>query len=333
MKHPSDRFTQRDISTIAKRAGHRCSNPDCGAPTAGPTRDPTRSINIGEAAHIYGAKAGSARFDPHMPTSARSDITNAIWLCTNCHTKVDADPARYPAGLLFEWQKRHEVMVEDELGKPGTAIRNRYEARFMEEFGRISYLAERIIHEKGENWEYRLISEILRSEMIPVNRRWRALAHDLYVLPNIRLNKEETPAWFSDLISEIKQITNACSQLFNNEFERACGKPGTPGDEKEIVFVSRLFAEMCQAALRWEEKVRFTIVSEQFENLKALFAGRGGDLIDEAGKLPEKLSEILAGQRKKGVHVLEFRFSLPIGWSEEVIEEMQIAYSDLQPGH
>lgn len=83
-----DRFKQAVIVTLAKRAANRCSNPDCGAITSGPSDDRAGSVNVGEAAHIYGAHPGSARYEELMDSVDRSDITNAIWLCGNCHKLV-----------------------------------------------------------------------------------------------------------------------------------------------------------------------------------------------------------------------------------------------------
>ncbi|WP_328590120.1 HNH endonuclease [Paraburkholderia acidicola] len=70
------------------RTVNRCANPDCGAVTSGQTDDPYSAVNVGEAAHIYGAHPGSARYDPRMTSDERSAISNAIWLCSNCHKLV-----------------------------------------------------------------------------------------------------------------------------------------------------------------------------------------------------------------------------------------------------
>jgi hypothetical protein len=118
-----DRFKQSVVATLAKRAANQCSNPDCGAVTSGPTVDPVGSMNIGEAAHIYGANPTSARYQEDMNSVDRSAITNAIWLCSICHKRIDDDPDRYPAGLLFEWQRSHGQRIAELLGKPSAIIR------------------------------------------------------------------------------------------------------------------------------------------------------------------------------------------------------------------
>jgi hypothetical protein len=96
-----NRFKQAVITTLAKRAANRCSNPDCGAITSGPSMKRSGTVNVGEAAHIFGAHPGSARYDPAMTSVERADLTNAIWLCNNCHKLIDDDPLRYrPAYFL-----------------------------------------------------------------------------------------------------------------------------------------------------------------------------------------------------------------------------------------
>ena len=206
-----DRFKQAIIATLAKRAANRCSNPDCGAITSGPSIAPDDAVNVGEAAHIYGANPGSARYDSDMSPSERSAISNGVWLCGNCHKLIDDDPLRYPAGLLYEWQRNHERSISELVGKAGGKLRQKYETRHLEEFGRLSYLAERLILEKDDFWEYRLTAEVLRFEMAPILRRWNALKRRLYTKPISRVTQEEFTPWLFLKIEEIKSIAHAFS--------------------------------------------------------------------------------------------------------------------------
>ena len=145
-----DRFRQLVIATLAKRAANRCSNPDCGALTSGPADDPTGSVNVGEAAHIYGANPGSARYDPAMKSADRSSITNAIWLCGNCHKLIDDDPITYPADLLFVWQRNHQQWIAARVGKAGAELRRVQAETAVEEArqARKAQLSPRLILER-----------------------------------------------------------------------------------------------------------------------------------------------------------------------------------------
>jgi hypothetical protein len=312
-----DRFKKSVVATLAMRAANQCSNPDCGAITSGPSVNPSDSVNVGEAAHIYGANPGSARFDPSMLSSDRGAISNAIWLCATCHKIIDDDPLRFPSGLLFEWQRNHEQKIASTVGKAGAAIRKRYEERHLEEFGRLSYLAERLILEKDDFWEYRLTSEVLRFEMTPILRRWNSLKRGLYFKQNVRIEKMDFIPWVQSRIAEVKSISSAFSELINAEFSRAWGESGVAGNDVDIVETCRLFCEMCQSALLWEETVRFATVDEIFSEVQTLFIGAAGRIIEEAAKLPAFLSETLAGS-PSGKYHLNLTLDLPEGWSEAV---------------
>lgn len=313
-----DRFKQSVVVTLARRAANRCSNPDCGAITSGPSENPTASVNVGEAAHIYGAHLGSARYDSLMASATRSDIANAIWLCGNCHKLIDDDENRYPAGLLFEWVKQHEGDVAQQVGKAGAIARRKYEDRHLEEFGKLSYRAQRLLVEKPDLWEYRLTEEVLRYEMAPVLQRWGALKRKLYMRPIQQMTKLEFMPWIAARHSEILHIAAAFSALMNNEFARAWGEPGEPGNEQDIVSTCRLFAEMCASALTWEETLRFTKVKGALEEVHHLYIGIGGGLIDESAKLPTWLSDTFGQESVSGHHRLNLTLTLPDGWSEAI---------------
>ncbi|SDL10982.1 HNH endonuclease [Pseudomonas indica] len=321
----ADKFKQPVITTLAKRAANRCSNPECGAITSGPTDNPDESINIGEAAHIYGANPGSARYDPSMTGVERSAISNAIWLCGNCHKLVDDDPNKYPAGLLFEWQREHERRISEQVEKSGNALRERYEQRHLEEFGRLSYLAERLILEKGDYWEYQLTAEVLRYELAPTVKRWTALKRGLYVKPVIRVENESFIHWLSDRMNEIQGITHAFSELTNSELTRAWGEPGIPGNDINIVTTCRLYAEICNSTLSWEETVRFARTSEEFSSVQNLLIGIAGKIIEECAKIPEFLINMINEKPTTGLFRLSLSLTLPDDWSEKISKAMEQA--------
>lgn len=320
-----DRFKQSVIVTLAKRAANQCSNPDCGAITSGPADDPNKSINVGEAAHIYGANPGSARYEEVMESTDRGAISNAIWLCGNCHKMIDDDPTKYPSGLLFEWQREHELRVSAQVGKTGAALRRRYENRHLEELGRLSYLAERLILEKPDAWEYLLTGEALRFEMEPVVRRWNALLRGLYLKPMQRIESKKFPDWLSLRMSEALKISHAFSELMNNEFKRAWGDPGIAGDEKLILSTCRLFAEACDSMLTWEEQVRFVSSHDAFEPVIGCLEGTMAVIFDAAVKVPKFLQDTFRDGIPTGTFILDLALELPEGWETSLSRAMEEA--------
>lgn len=120
-----DDFTSTTVTKLGKRVGFLCSNPDCRILTVGPNEISDKTTNIGKAAHITAASPDGPRYDPDMTPAQRKGIDNGIWLCGNCHDKVDADAVRYPAELLRQWKKDAEDAASNRLGKPvDTAKKN-----------------------------------------------------------------------------------------------------------------------------------------------------------------------------------------------------------------
>jgi len=106
-----DDFSPRVKRTVAERAAYICSNPECRKPTAGPHSDPDKSLKTGEACHICAAAPGGPRYDPAQTQDERGSTQNAIWLCTECSTRIDKDESRYPVEALLEWKRNHETWI------------------------------------------------------------------------------------------------------------------------------------------------------------------------------------------------------------------------------
>lgn len=61
-------FSEKTKRDLAKRAGSRCSNPDCNAPTSSKN-------SVGEAAHIYSVFSDRPRYNPNIGSKEASHIS------------------------------------------------------------------------------------------------------------------------------------------------------------------------------------------------------------------------------------------------------------------
>jgi len=107
-----DDFPERVKLTVAGRAGHRCSKPDCRRITIGPHSDPNKTLSTGRACHISGAAPGGPRYDDSQTSEERRGIENAIWLCADCSDIVDKDESRYPPDDLLRMKSDHEAWIK-----------------------------------------------------------------------------------------------------------------------------------------------------------------------------------------------------------------------------
>jgi hypothetical protein len=115
-KRNRDDFSEPTKRALAYRANHRCSFPECGKPTSGPSDEsPDKHVNIGVAAHIYAAAPGGPRSAPEMLPEERAAITNGLWLCQTHSKLIDADQVRFTADVLKKMKTDHEALVLAEL--------------------------------------------------------------------------------------------------------------------------------------------------------------------------------------------------------------------------
>ena len=104
-------ISKRDERLLHTKSGNRCAmcKPilvDVGNPSA---------ACVGENAHIYGEKPDAARYDSTKDSSFVNSEQNLIFLCCNCHKKIDTDVASYPANELFALKAQHEQWVTQKL--------------------------------------------------------------------------------------------------------------------------------------------------------------------------------------------------------------------------
>ncbi|QIG70391.1 hypothetical protein EVB88_007 [Rhizobium phage RHph_N28_2] len=100
-------FSPAVREALAKRAGHRCSFPDCDQTTVGPSDEGTTAVShTGMACHIFAASDGPAarrvasKSDPEFLRS----FENGIWTCYTHGKLIDTDEATYTPELLAFWR-------------------------------------------------------------------------------------------------------------------------------------------------------------------------------------------------------------------------------------
>ena len=103
-----DEFSAATRRTLAARAGHRCSNPECGALTSGPGQDPDTVVDVGVAAHVTAAAKGGPRYDPALSRPERRAASNGIWACQRCGKLIDSDDSKHTVALLRRWKSEAE---------------------------------------------------------------------------------------------------------------------------------------------------------------------------------------------------------------------------------
>lgn len=95
---------------LAMRSGDHCALPDCDRSLSVDGAE-APSVVTGQAAHIAGENPGSARYNAAMTAEQRDAYPNLIYLCGDCHTKIDKQPEDFPVEKLLAIKAKHEQQV------------------------------------------------------------------------------------------------------------------------------------------------------------------------------------------------------------------------------
>ncbi|MDR0832935.1 MAG: AAA family ATPase [Candidatus Symbiothrix sp.] len=112
-------FDEKTKEIIAKRAGYRCSFPNCNKTLVGPGNTSDGIITIGECAHIFSAVLKGPRTDGGLSNEELKRIENGIYVCRNHHKIIDSKSKenKYTSDLLTQYKNRHEFLISAELGE------------------------------------------------------------------------------------------------------------------------------------------------------------------------------------------------------------------------
>lgn len=101
---------------LAFRSGGVCAI--CKKPLTVDSQSGGSPSNVGEAAHIAGEERGAARYDERMTDDVRNGYKNLIYLCSCCHTIIDAKlqgERDYPVERLLKIKEVHEGSVRKQM--------------------------------------------------------------------------------------------------------------------------------------------------------------------------------------------------------------------------
>ena len=323
-------FSKSTIETLAKRAAYICSNPDCRVHTIGPNTEADKATTVGEAAHISGARPGSRRYEPNLNDIARSEITNAIWLCRNCHKMIDTDEKKYSSSILFQWREIHEAFITSKLGNKTEQIHFEEQASLLSEFDGYPPIVKRIITDMPTCWEYRLSAELMRFFNAPLFRKLEDLNSGLYMKNRKIIPTDQEWEWVEEKFAAMAEITNTANTLLE-KLMASWGVPGEVGEVNEIHHATKLIKEYLEQVVVYEEQIRFSKVSEKFEHILTLLRGVMSSQVLKLSSIPDDLDQFVKRciendrngtvSSKETTHV--YVFKVPEGWKQEVYNEIQ----------
>lgn len=320
--HPPH-FNRQTVRTVAERAALRCSNPDCDKLTSGPSPDENKATKIGKAAHIFGARPKSARYRPDMTDIERSNISNAIWVCGDCHDLIDKEEQNFPADLLLMWKNEHEAKITAERGKPADLIRLQFLQQQASKFPDISLYAQEIIKEKATYWQIFLTLETLDEFNRPIFQRWSDLKSGLYTRRLRMTEGKQYFDWTRLKLHDFLSIAGSFSKLV--PAIRSTWVPdGRDPSPQEIIHMSKLISSIAARVVEWAEDVRFMAEPHDFAGIQDELLLGPDLLMKNVEEVADFIRDVFAeGDPEPGYHEHTITLALPENWIENIQSRLE----------
>lgn len=214
-------ISDKDQRKLHSKSGNRCAM----CRTVLVDVDNPSSSCVGENAHIYGEKPDAARYDASQPDAFVNSEKNLIFLCCNCHKKIDTDIGSYSPEFLFDLKMSHEKWVIESLGQAG----NNYT------FAELEVLCKFLVNNnvRGKHtYNYLLLQidqKIDKNSLQPVQKYIDMGLSSIGTIEDY-LNKNPDPFFatiltsiFSDKYNKLKQQKTDSCEIFYDLWDFACG--------------------------------------------------------------------------------------------------------------
>jgi Predicted nucleotide-binding protein containing TIR-like domain len=153
---------------------------------------------------------------------------------------------------------------------------------------------------KPESWEFLLTSELLKTRLIEINRKYLELEKGLVFKPSRKLDILEFLSWVRSTTTDILRLINIFKKIFEEELPKAFGEPGVPGNVYEIKYCVDKIAVVCNELLTWEYDVQSLDVQAEIKEAVDIMKGWTKIIINEINRFPILIDDALKPENLDG---------------------------------
>lgn len=237
-------ISKKNERLLHTKSGNRCAM--CKTVLVDP-ENPTAAC-VGENAHIYGEKPDAARYDATKDETFVNSESNLIFLCCNCHKKIDTDIASYPVDLLFDIKNNHEQWVVEMLKQKSISY----------SFAELEVLAKYLISsvapiQNNQSYSLLRIDEKIKKNSLQGVQKYITMGLSSNTTINDYLNKHPDPLFATQLTNimaqkyqELKTSDLDNEEIFNELWDFASGMQSDFSYKAAGLGILTYFFEKCE---------------------------------------------------------------------------------------
>lgn len=108
-------YSENTKKVLFALSGNQCAYPGCTNPIVEPATGKSDALATAQICHIYAISKDGPRGKSGLTEKELNSPENLILLCPNHHTIIDGQHETYPAELLMQWKKTHEMEWQKQI--------------------------------------------------------------------------------------------------------------------------------------------------------------------------------------------------------------------------
>ena len=156
----------------------------------------------------------------------------------------------------------------------------------------VSSDAFNIMIEKPRGWEYLLFGQVLKDELGHSKELRKDLSYGITLGTGRSFGENilELTGWIKSQLDYIQRIVSNIEPIINVAFQEAVGKPGEPGNERDIVYVAKRLGGVFRELINWSIEFKRVSVPSEWKTLLSNISTFSLSSIEDIEAFSEKYS-------------------------------------------
>lgn len=108
-------YSQKTLKVLFALSGNQCAHPECKNPVIVQNTEESDTLVLSQICHIYALNEDGPRGREGLTEKELNAPENLVLLCPTHHVIIDGQHETYPADMLKEWKRNHEVEMQRRL--------------------------------------------------------------------------------------------------------------------------------------------------------------------------------------------------------------------------
>lgn len=259
--------------------------------------DPPVAINYQEFT-IHGIEYAVVEvIGRNLPYIVGRDIT---------HNKTDRKQTRITKGSIYV--RRHDRTEGISRADLDELLKKRW---LFKEYEGEPEIAQSILRDRPDYWEFRLTIELLRPKLVRIRREFEGVKKGLHYSPSRAIRGAEFVAWQKAKVHDLQLLIKLMTGILTQEIPASWGRPGQSGDPIEIKRSVDRLIQAYDHLIVWEADLRSVLPPEAFVRLRETLEGWAEQLFNSLESFPSQIEAVLNNPPLSGKFRIELTFESP----------------------